>query len=88
MKKLFYLSLIILFAASSCTVNLYTTGGYDDVYYSPDEISGTVLTSESSVDQDKATYEETFNANSMKIIIHLIIIIMMIMANIMMTTDT
>jgi len=62
MKKLFYLSLIILIAASSCTINLYTTGGYDDVYYSPDEISGTVPTNTNDVDQDKATYEETFDA--------------------------
>jgi hypothetical protein len=62
MKALFYLSLIILVVASSCTINLYTTGSYDDVYSSPDEVSAPASTNKSSsVDEHKATYEETFN---------------------------
>ncbi|HQB22138.1 MAG TPA: hypothetical protein PLW23_07140, partial [Bacteroidales bacterium] len=62
MKAIFYILIIALVGMSSCTLNLYTTsGGYDDVYMTGSEPKQ-VAVDKQIVDEHKANYEETYNA--------------------------
>ena len=61
MKAIFYILIIALLGMSSCTLNFYTTGGYDDVYLTGSEPKQGAVDKQ-IVDEHKANYEETYNA--------------------------
>ena len=80
MKAIFYILIIALLGMSSCTLNFYTTGGYDDVY-----LTGSNQNKELSINKSLMSIKLI----TKKLIMQSLIILMIITTmNIMMKMET